>query len=261
MRNKSILLLGVTTLLFILSSRSLHAQFPDRFSFETYVNGTGDSLRYRLLFPDYNLSRRYPLMIFLHGSGERGDDNKAQLKWGVQSFASDENMMKYPALVIAPQCPLTDEWSSLDFDAKTGTMKLNPTPTKSMKLLVELIREMTKKFQVDTNRIYITGLSMGGFGTFDALMRYPDLFAAAVPVCGGGDISKAPTIASIPMWIFHGMEDPAVPELLSLEMMNAIVKAGGNPGATFYPEVGHFAWIAAYSDPYMIEWLFRQRKK
>ena len=101
---------------------------------------------------------------------------------------------------------------------------------------------------------------MGGFGTFDAICRYPELFAAAVPVCGGGDLSKAPLISHIPIWIFTGAEDPAVSPVLSFNMVGAITKAGAYPGFTQYPEVGHFSWIAAYSDPLMMEWMFRQRK-
>ena len=101
---------------------------------------------------------------------------------------------------------------------------------------------------------------MGGYGTFDAIERYPDLFAAAVPVCGGGDISKAAAIAHIPMWLFAGSEDPAVNVNNSVEMNAALMKAGAHPGLTIYPETGHFSWLAAYSDEHMMEWLFRQHK-
>jgi predicted peptidase len=113
---------------------------------------------------------------------------------------------------------------------------------------------------VDTNRIYITGLSMGGFGTYDAIERYPGLFAAAVPVCGGGDITKVSAIVHLPIWIFHGAEDPAVNPSYALDMLAALTKAGAHPGLTQYPEVGHFSWLGAYSDPLMMEWLFRQHK-
>ena len=101
---------------------------------------------------------------------------------------------------------------------------------------------------------------MGGFGTFDAIERYPNLFAAAVPVCGGGDKSKASTISHIPIWIFHGAEDATVNPAFSLDMAQALSKSGAHPGLTIYPEVGHFSWIGAYSDPMMFEWLFRQHK-
>ena len=232
---------------------------PSRFSVNQYVNSKGDTLLYRQLTPDYDTIRKYPLVIFLHGSGERGNDNEAQLKWGVMNFATDQAMTMYPAIVIAPQCPSGLQWSN--FTRADGLdMKLQPTPSKPMSLLIELIQQAIKKMPVDTNRIYITGLSMGGFGTYDAIERYPNLFAAAVPVCGGGDVSRAASIAHIPTWIFHGAEDAAVNPEYSLKMVDALTKAGAHPGFTQYPEVGHFSWLGAYSDPLMMEWLFRQRK-
>lgn len=229
-----------------------------RFSVNQYINN-GDTLRYRQLYPDYDTMRKYPLVIFLHGSGERGNDNEAQLKWGVMNFATDQNMIMHPAIVIAPQCPEHMQWSN--FSRGKGTeLSLQPTPSKPMELLIELIHQTIKNLPVDTNRIYITGLSMGGFGTYDAIERYPHLFAAAVPVCGGGDVSKAATIAHIPIWIFLGAEDTAVNPLYSLEMLQALTKAGAHPGFTQYPEVGHFSWLGAYSNPLMMEWLFRQHR-
>ncbi|HVS97291.1 MAG TPA: prolyl oligopeptidase family serine peptidase [Puia sp.] len=232
---------------------------PSRFSRETFIDKT-DTLRYRLLFPDANRQRKYPLVIFLHGSGERGSDNDAQLKWGVMNFATDQNMMEHPAIVIAPQCPEHQTWSS-ETPNKTGTaMTLNAEPSTPMRLLIALIRRLETTMPVDTNRIYITGLSMGGFGTYDALERYPKLFAAAVPVCGAGDTSRAASIAHIPMWIYLGAEDPAVNPLYGLDMLEALTHAGAHPGFTQYPEVGHFSWLGAYSDPLMMEWLFRQHK-
>ena len=230
------------------------------FSYEKFTNGKGDTLQYRQLFPDYDTIRKFPLVIFLHGSGERGNDNEAQLKWGVRNFASDQNMQLHPAFVIAPQCPENLSWSSFSNRKNGSNIMLENSPSKPMELLIELIHDLVKRFRVDTNRIYITGLSMGGFGTFDAIERYPDLFAAAVPVCGGGDISKAVSIRNIPIWIFHGAEDAAVDPSFSLNMIQALTKAGAHPGYTQYPEVGHFSWIAAYSDPLMMEWLFRQHK-
>ncbi len=230
------------------------------FSFEKFTNGKGDTLKYRQLFPDYDTIRKFPLVIFLHGSGERGNDNEAQLKWGVKNFASDQNMQLHPAFVIAPQCPENSSWVNSLASRNSSNVLLQKSPSKPMELLIELIHELVKKLRVDTNRIYITGLSMGGFGTFDAIERYPNLFAAAVPVCGGGDTSIVASIKNIPIWIFHGAEDAAVDPAFSINMIQALTKAGAHPGYTQYPEVGHFSWIAAYSDPLMIEWLFRQHK-
>lgn len=232
---------------------------PSRFSREKYIEN-GDTLSYRLLIPDANRQRKYPLVVFLHGSGERGSDNDAQLKWGVMNFATDQNMLAHPAIVIAPQCPERQTWSNLTSDQNRKILTLNPEPSKPMRLLIALIRQLAAKLPVDTNRIYITGLSMGGYGAYDALERYPNLFAAAVPVCGAGDTSRAASIAHVPMWIYLGAEDPAVNPLNGLAMLEALTHAGAHPGFTQYPEVGHFSWLGAYSDPLMMEWLFRQHK-
>jgi predicted peptidase len=230
------------------------------FSSAKYSNGKGDTLNYRQLTPGYDTLRKYPLVVFLHGSGERGNDNEAQLKWGVMNFANELTMIKYPAIVIAPQCPANLGWSNFSRKKNSVDMLLLPSPSKPMELLIELIHKLVKNLPVDTNRIYITGLSMGGFGTYDAIERYPHLFAAAVPVCGGGDTSKAASISHIPIWIFNGAEDAAVNPLYSLGMLEALTQAGAHIGFTQYPEVGHFSWLGAYSDPLMMEWLFRQHK-
>jgi len=247
-----------STFLFCVNMQFADAQ-SSRFSFNKYID-KGDTLNYRLLYPDADTFRKYPLVIFLHGSGERGNDNEAQLKWGVTNFATDHNMMLHPALVIAPQCPANVSWSNFSREKNGTELHLQLAPTKPMQLVLGLIQQLTKTMPVDTNRIYITGLSMGGYGTFDAIARYPHLFAAAVPVCGGGDVSKAHSIAHLPIWIFHGAEDPAVNPILSFDMTQALTKAGAHPGFTQYPAVGHFSWIEAYSDQMMIEWLFKQHK-
>jgi predicted peptidase len=247
------------TFLVCFTAANLAQAQPSRFSRENYIE-KGDTLYYRMLFPDASRGRKYPLVIFLHGSGERGSDNDAQLKWGVMNFATDQNMLAHPAIVIAPQCPEHQTWSSVTSNKDRTEMTLNVEPSKSMRLLIGLIRQLEMTMPLDTNRIYITGLSMGGYGTYDALERYPNLFAAAVPVCGAGDTSRAASIAHIPMWIFLGAEDPAVNPLNGLAMLEALTHAGAHPGFTQYPEVGHFSWLGAYSDPLMMEWLFRQHK-
>ena len=242
--------------LFCIGSISNAFSQSSLFSYEKYSNASGDTLNYRQLVSDYDPITKYPLVIFLHGSGERGNDNEAQLKWGVLNFASDQIMKMHPSIIIAPQCPKNMSWDNFSEE----DMSFQQSPTEPMKLLMELINEVIVKLPVDTNRIYITGLSMGGFGTYDAIMRYPDMFAAAVPVCGGGDVTKAQSIAHIPIWIFHGALDQAVNPAMSQNMVEALTKEGGHPGYTQYPETGHFSWIAAYSDNMMMEWLYSQRK-
>jgi predicted peptidase len=250
----------ILAILICFAVRPAFSQSSSRFSVNKYVNDKGDTLYYRQLFPDADTMRRYPLVVFLHGAGERGNDNEAQLKWGVMNFATDQNMILHPAFVIAPQCPEKTSWSNFSRGGKIEDARLQPTPAKPMELVIGLIHQLIKTQRIDTNRIYITGLSMGGFGTYDAIERYPDLFAAAVPVCGGGDVTRAASIAHLPIWIFQGAEDPAVNPAYALFMFEALTKAGAHPAFTQYPEVGHFSWLGAYSDPLMMEWLFRQHK-
>jgi predicted peptidase len=236
-----------------------HAQ-ESRFGYAHYTNGKGDTLNYRILYPDYDTMRKYPLVIFLHGSGERGNDNKAQLKWGVLNFATDQMLMQHPAIIVAPQCPEKMQWANFSGFRTNGLLRLLPEPSMPMQLVIGLIHQLIKQAPVDTDRIYITGLSMGGFGTYDAIERYPHLFAAAVPVAGGGDPTKASLIAHIPLWDFHGAEDAAVNPEYSRIMIRALWKTGAHPGYTEYPGVGHFSWLGAYSDPVVLAWLFRQHK-
>ncbi len=252
----SVLLTGII----LLSFTNLTRAQESRFSFAQFADGKGDTLNYRILYPDYDTLRTYPLVVFLHGSGERGHDNKAQLKWGVMNFATDQNMMAYPAIVIAPQCPDSMHWSNFSGFKEGEQLHLLPEPSEPMRLVIGLVHQLMKKAPVDSTRIYITGLSMGGLGTYDAIERWPNLFAAAIPVAGGGDPTKAKLIAHIPIWDFHGAEDPAVNPKYSREMVNALIKAGAHPGYTVYPGVGHFAWLGAYSDPQVMAWLFRQHK-
>lgn len=247
------------SVLCLMSTKKTSAQLS-RFDSNKFINEKGDTLNYRLLAPDYNTMRKFPLVIFLHGSGERGNDNESQLKWGVGNFATDQMTKMYPTYVVAPQCPKNLSWANIKEKEKRNEIELLPNPSKPMELLIQLIHQLSKQLPIDTNRIYITGLSMGGLGTFDAIERYPSLFAAAVPICGGGDISKAESIKHIPIWIFHGAEDEAVSYKLSVKMVDALTKVGAHPGFTLYPEVGHFSWFAAYTEPLMYEWLFRQHK-
>lgn len=242
-------------LAFLLLANALEAQVS-LFSYEKYVSREGDSLKYRLMISDYDPVSNYPLVIFLHGMGEWGDDNESQLKWGVMNFASEEVMKTYRPIVIAPQLQVDQDWDSFSGDE----FQFQSEPSKPMRLLRELIDQKIRDLPIDTNRIYITGLSMGGFGTYDAIMRYPDLFAAAVPVCGGGDVTKAKDIAHVPIWIIQGALDAIVAPAQAISMAEALLEAGGHPGYTQYPETGHFAWLAAYSDSMLMDWLFRQRR-
>lgn len=229
-----------------------------RFDYGIFVED-GDTLNYRILSPDYNPSGSYPLLLFLHGAGERGDDNEAQLKWGVQNLATDEMMKNYPCFVLAPQCPAEQWWSNFG-DWESDSLTFQDSASPPMALTMALLDAAVRELPVDTTRIYITGLSMGGLGTFDAISRYPDRFAAAIPVCGGGDTTMVNTFKDIPLWIISGAEDVIVEPKLSMDMVRALQDAGAKPGFSLYPDTGHFSWLAAYSDPMIWAWLFRQRK-
>jgi predicted peptidase len=239
--------------LIIIAFQSSQAQTPDLFDKLIYKK-EGQSLPYRLLKPvNPQALEKFPLIIFLHGSGERGTDNEAQLKHIKNLVLDTRNRGKYPCYVLAPQCPKDEMWAKHN---KDGTMKSAPTdPTQ---LLLDLIDQISKEFPIDESRIYITGVSMGGYGTWDLLARFPKKFAAAVPVCGGGDKTTAHKLKDIPIWAFHGALDPTVMPRQSREMIQAIQKAGGKPGYTEYPDIKHDSWVQAYQEPHLLPWLFKQ---
>jgi predicted peptidase len=226
----------------------------------TFTDGKGKTLRYRLLKPDdYDAKKPYPLVLFLHGAGERGDDNDKQLIHGVPEFAKEANRKQYPCFLIAPQCPANARWVEVDWSADAH--KQPAEMSEPLRLSLEAIAALQKEFSIDPKRIYITGLSMGGFGAWDALARKPDLFAAAAPICGGGDEATAKLIAKLPIWAFHGAKDGAVKPSRSRHMIEAIKKAGGSPKYTEYEKEGHASWVPAYRDPELYQWLFAQQRE
>jgi predicted peptidase len=222
----------------------------------------GGRLPYRLLKPPgCSMSAPqgpdYPLVVFLHGAGERGDDNQRQLVHGMNEFASDPIRKNFPSFVVAPQCPEDQQWVDTPWSADSHRMAVEPTPV--LRWTLELIQHLTDRYPVDPHRIYLTGLSMGGFGVWEALARQPARFAAAVIVCGGGDPATATAIARTPVWVFHGDQDPAVQPQRSREMLRALQQAGGSPRYTEYPNTGHDSWSPTFRDPQMYAWLFAQR--
>lgn len=240
-------------------STVVQADDRDRFEAGTYTDAAGTKLLYRLLKPkNYDASKKYPLVLFLHGAGERGNNNSAQLVHGMGDFASDKIMADYPAFVLAPQCPAGDKWVDVDWSADKHDMP--EKPASPMRLTLAVIEKLSKEFSIDADRLYITGLSMGGYGTWDAIQRHPKLFAAAAPICGGGDPKLAEKIAKLPIWAFHGDQDKAVKVERSREMIAAIKAAGGQPKYTEYPGVGHDSWTQSYKNPEFYQWLFAQRR-
>jgi predicted peptidase len=244
----------------ILGCLSTAVAADNRDRFEPHTFAAGDyKLPYRLLKPQpLDENKKYPLVIFLHGAGERGNDNEKQLVHGMNDFAADEIMAKYPAFVVAPQCPDGEAWG--------GISKLQKVPTPPDQLApaldatLQLVDELRKQLPIDDRRVYITGLSMGGYGSWDALAKRPELFAAAAIICGGGDTSAVGKFKHIPIWTFHGDQDKTVPVERSREMIAALKAAGGSPQYTEYPGVAHNSWAQTYADPALYNWLFNQRK-
>ncbi|HRJ28289.1 MAG TPA: prolyl oligopeptidase family serine peptidase [Cyclobacteriaceae bacterium] len=208
-----------------------------------------DTLPYRLLFPKNSTLEKYPLVIFLHGSGERGRDNEQNLKYITDLFLNETNRNTFPAYVVVPQCPADKRWAPQDWYGK-----LEEPASSIMALLDSLVQHES----VDPNRIYLMGLSMGGFGTWYLITRFPDRFAAAVPICGGGDWNQAKTISHIPLWIFHGRKDEVVLPEQSRKMVHALKKVGTKPRYTEYKKTGHDSWTPALKEPQLLSWLFSQ---
>jgi len=237
---------------------SEEARLRDRLAKRLYENGSGESIPYRLLVPpDCDPRRRYPLILFLHGAGERGSDNEAQLEHAeVLRLVMDE---ANPCLLVAPQCRRQRKWVEVPWDfRRPHTTPDQPSP--AMRLTMELLDALEEEFPIDPDRRYATGISMGGFGTFDLLVRRPRRFAAAVPICGGADEARAGQIAHVPLWAFHGAKDRTVPVVRSRAAIDALRTAGGNPRYTEYDRLGHDCWSRAYREPELRDWLFAQRR-
>jgi predicted peptidase len=234
-------------------------EIEDRFEKKVFTAKDGGTLNYRYLAPVApKAGEKYPLVIFLHGAGERGDDNTIQLIHGVKRFAQDDFLKKYPCYVIAPQCPKDLIWASTKW---TETAAFKDAPSVPTKKLMELIDTMEATLAVDTHREYVTGLSMGGYGSWDMAMRQPHRFAAIAPVCAGADCSRMESIKHLPIWIFHGDQDQGVKVERAREAVAALKAVGANPIYSEYPGVGHNSWVQAYADLKFYEWLFAQKNE
>ena len=226
-----------------------------------------DTLVYRIFYPDnYDASKKYPLLLFLHGAGERGNDNESQLMHGASLFIKKEIHTKYPAIVVLPQCPATDYWSNVSVD-RSEIGKYNfifqkeGRPTKALEMVINLTKSLLSSGKIDTHQVYVGGLSMGGMGTFEIVRRLPDTFAAAFAICGGANTETASQLNKTNWWIFHGEKDGVVPVHLSKQMHTALLKAGAKSKLTIYPEDGHDSWTHAFAEPDLIDWLFSNRSE
>lgn len=216
-----------------------------------------DTLPYRLYVPDTLPTKPLPLLIFLHGAGSRGMDNERHLTHFRQAAAHIARY--YPCVMLAPQCPKDKRWVEVDWQLRSHQMPA--APSRPLAMSMQLLDSLLSVLPIDTNRLYITGLSMGGYGTWDWIQRQPWRFAAAVPICGGADTHTAPQLKHLPIWIFHGALDAVVPVSRSRDMYHALIEAGNRQVRyTEYPDVYHDSWKRAYASPELWQWLFSQAK-
>ncbi len=232
---------------------------PDCQAGQTVVDG--ESFPYLLLPPPkMEKGKRYPLVLFLHGAGERGDDNRAQWKHFPERMASAEYREKYPCFVLAPQCPENQSWVDVNWSDEKST-PIAATPTASMQAAIAALKEVVQNQPVDTDRILLTGLSMGGYGTWDLAMRHPDWFAGAVTICGGGDENSLPLLAGLPIQVWHGGSDGVVRPQRSRVMIEA-AKKWKMPIEYFELKgIGHNSWVDAYGEKGCLDWLYAQKRE
>lgn len=201
-------------------------------------------LKYLLYLPkdyDPHSEKRWPLILFLHGAGERGNDLEIVKRNGIPKIAEQENNL--PFIAVSPQCPENSVWED-HFTA-----------------LDILLEEIAQKYKIDEDRLYLTGLSMGGYGTWDLAMMFPERFAGIVPICGGSAYPHSvELLTNLPIWVFHGAKDDIVPVEESQVLVNALTKLGSNVRFTVYPEAGHDSWTETYNNPELYAWLLRQKR-
>jgi len=227
------------------------------FSGGEYVN---EDFGYRLLAPEMVApGQQYPLVLYLHGAGERGDDNRQQLRYLPEWMAAAPYRQTYPCYLIAPQCRPDRLWVETPRALDRGAPRQPPGP--QMQVVINILEQVLAEFPVDRARLYLTGLSMGGFGSWDLGTRLAERWAAVAPICGGGDELYADRLAGVPVWAWHGDADDVVPVARSRRMIDAIRAAGGEPRYSELAGVGHDSWTPAYtSTDGLMPWMFAQRK-
>lgn len=239
------------------------AATPTDLEARTFKDAAGHVLPYRIYVPrGMDPKAKVPLVLFLHGSGGRGNDNLHQLtdQPAPLVFVQPENQARWPAFMVAPQCPLDQQWVAMPWGAPTGKGQRPAQPTWPLAAAMALVDELQKQYPaIDAKRLYVTGMSMGGYGTYDLAARNPGKWRAAVPICGGYDETHVAPLINLPLWAFHAADDPTVPVARTREIVAAIRGLGGHPRYTEYPasmKYGHMSWIPAYGDPDLLPWMF-----
>ncbi|RYF75491.1 MAG: hypothetical protein EOO39_06860, partial [Cytophagaceae bacterium] len=225
------------------------------------------TLPYRMLEPlEKDTKVKYPLVVVLHGAGEKGTDNERQLLNGGDAFASLDSRIRFQSYVVFPQCPKPDNWTTFGFLKNPGEAiqigKYDKQASEPLRATLALIDRLVADGNVDKNRVYIVGLSMGGFGALEALSLRPGLFAAAVPICGGGDTTACEKYArKVPIWLFHSQDDPIIPVGLSRAIVTRLRTLKAEPQYTEYYNAGRYSWREAFAESTLLPWLFSQNRK
>jgi predicted peptidase len=233
----------------------------ERFEKATHTNKLGETMPYRLFRPKVEAGKNYPLVLFLHGSSGSGTDNEKQLQkanmFGSLVWALPENQKDHPCFILAPQSDVN--WPAVRL-IPDRLPEILPGLGAGARQAVEILEDLLQKEPIDRARIYVTGHSMGGAGTWNLLCHRSDLFAAGVPVAGRANLGEIAAAAQIPIWNFHGIKDPVESVESSRAALAALQAAGGHPLYTEYPDVEHNSFLWAYTEPALVKWLFAQRK-
>lgn len=225
-----------------------------------FVDSLNNSMPYRMLSPEHiEDGKTYPLVLFLHGSGERGDDNEKQLSHGASIFTNPVNVEKYPAFVVFPQCK-DRAWTEKVDERTFMPGATTPAESRSEEMVMRLIDDLIKSYPVDQSRIYIVGISMGGIATYDLVCRYPDRFTAAVPICGAVNPERLSSAKNVKFMIFHGEIDDEIPSICSREAYKALNSIGASVDYIEFAGIGHECWTSAFNYPSLLTWLFSQSK-
>jgi predicted peptidase len=239
-----------------LCSGAVHAAGTNEFMARIYTNAAGKTLPYRLLLPkQYDPAQRYPIILYLHGAAARGQDNTEPLHWGPELFLDEAVRQKHPFFLLVPQCPRESGW--LEF---TWSSLSTPKESPILEMAIELLDNvLPREFNLDPKRRYLTGVSMGGHAVWVEMVRRPGFFAAAIPVCAGGNARQVTTAAArYPVWAFHSDDDHLVPVQQARDLVQAWRDHGGTAKYTEYTGLKHSSWKKAYADPAMFDWLFAQ---
>ncbi|MGV3707185.1 MAG: prolyl oligopeptidase family serine peptidase [Arcticibacter sp.] len=250
---------------FCISSLWLRAQDYSRYERSSFI-AKGDTLPYRILFPEnFDSSRKYPVIFFLHGRGESGSNNEDQLKNGGTLFLKPNIKSQSPCVVIAPQCPADSYWSNVKIRSDTAgkrsfSFRKKGKPTKAMRLLVGLVDRIMEKPFIDSTQVYAGGLSMGGMGTFELLRRKQGLFAGVFAICGGDHVRNVKKYEDVPLWIFHGGKDDIVSPEFSERVAEKLKERGADVRFSLYPDANHNSWDPAFAEPDLLPWLFSKKR-